>query len=98
MRGFLVADGRVDGVEEDGSVETADFYLAAVPQDVLPELLPAEVVEREPVFLNLRNLRTSPITGVHLWFDRTVMSEPFLTTPCWTARRSELFNKTTAAA
>src|SRR5258708_24996775 len=62
VRGFLVVDGRVDGVgREDGSVETADYYLAAVPQDVLPELLPAEVVEREPVFLNLRNFRSSSI-------------------------------------
>jgi uncharacterized protein with NAD-binding domain and iron-sulfur cluster len=95
-RGFLVANGRVDGVErEDGSVETADFYLAAVPQDVLPELLPAEVVEREPVFLNLRYLRTSPITGVHLWFDRTVMSEPFLTlldsTTQWVFNKTQLY-------
>jgi squalene-associated FAD-dependent desaturase len=96
VRGFLVADGRVDGVErEDGAVETADFYLAAIPQDVLPELLPAEVVEREPVFLNLRNLRTSPITGVHLWFDRTVMSEPFLTlldsTTQWVFNKTQLY-------
>jgi squalene-associated FAD-dependent desaturase len=95
-RGLLVADGRVDGVErEDGSVETADYYLAAVPQDVLPELLPAEVVEREPVFLNLRYLRTSPITGVHLWFDRTVMSEPFLTlldsTTQWVFNKTKLY-------
>ena len=96
VRGFLVVDSRVDGVErEDGSVETADYYLAAVPQDVLPELLPAEVVEREPVFLNLRNLRTSPITGVHLWFDRTVMSEPFLTlldsTTQWVFNKTQLY-------
>jgi zeta-carotene desaturase len=96
VRGFLMADGRIDGVErEDGSVETADYYLAAVPQDILPELLPAEVVEREPVFLNLRNLRTSPITGVHLWFDRTVMSEPFLTlldsTTQWVFNKTQLY-------
>jgi squalene-associated FAD-dependent desaturase len=96
VRGFLVADGRVDGVErEDGSVETADYYLAAVPQDVLPELLPTEVVECEPVFLNLRNLRTSPITGVHLWFDRIVMSEPFLTlldsTTQWVFNKTQLY-------
>ena len=93
VRGFLVANGHIDGVErEDGSIETGDYYLAAVPQDILPELLPAEVVEREPVFMNLRNLHTSPITGVHLWFDRTVMTEPFLTllesTTQW------VFNKT----
>ena len=37
----------------------------------------ADVVEREPVFSNLRKLRTSPITGVHLWFDGAVMHEPF---------------------
>ena len=96
VRGFLVVDGRVDGVErEDGTVETADYYLAAVPQDVLPELFPPEVLEREPVFLNLRNLRTSPITGVHLWFDRTVMSEPFLTlldsTTQWVFNKTHLY-------
>jgi len=96
VRGFLVVDGRVEGLErEDGSVETADYYLAAVPQDVLPELLPREVVESDPVFLNLRNLRTSPITGVHLWFDRTVMSEPFLTlldsTTQWVFNKTQLY-------
>jgi squalene-associated FAD-dependent desaturase len=96
VRGFLVVDGRVEGVErEDGSVETADYYLSAVPQDVLPELLPKEVVESEPVFLNLSNLRTSPITGVHLWFDRAVMSEPFLTlldsTTQWVFNKTQLY-------
>jgi squalene-associated FAD-dependent desaturase len=96
VRGFLVVDGRVNGVErEDGSLEAADYYVAAVPQDVFPELLPAEVVEREAAFLNLRNLRTSPITGVHLWFDRTVMSEPFLTlldsTTQWVFNKTQLY-------
>jgi squalene-associated FAD-dependent desaturase len=96
VRGFLVVDGRVEGLErEDGSVETADYYLAAVPQDVLPELLPASVVESEPVFLNLRNLRASPITGVHLWFDRIVMTEPFFTlldsTTQWVFNKTQLY-------
>ncbi len=96
VRGFVVADGGVNGVErEDGSVETADYYLSAVPQDVLPEFLPAEIVERELVFSNLRNLKTSPITGVHLWFDRTVMSEPFLTlldsTTQWVFNKTQLY-------
>ncbi len=95
VRGFLVVDGRIEGVErEDGTVETADYYLAAVPQDVVPELLPAEIVEHEPVFSGLRNLRTSPITGVHLWFDRAVMSEPFLTlldsTTQWVFNKTQL--------
>jgi squalene-associated FAD-dependent desaturase len=96
VRGFQILNGRVSGVErEDGSVETADYYVAAVPQDVLPDLLPAEIVEREPTFQNLRKLRTSPITGVHLWFDRTVMAEPFLTlldtTTQWVFNKTQLY-------
>jgi squalene-associated FAD-dependent desaturase len=96
VRGFLVVEGRVVGLEaEDGSVETADYYLAAVPQDVLPELLTAAIVESEPVFFNLRHIKTSPITGVHLWFDRTVMSEPFLTlldsTTQWVFNKTQLY-------
>ena len=98
VRGFLVANGRVEGVErEDGSVETEDYYLAAVPQDVLPVLLPPDVVEREPSFSNLSKLRTSPITGVHLWFDRKVMSEPFLTlldsTTQWAFNKTQLYGE-----
>jgi squalene-associated FAD-dependent desaturase len=96
VRGLLVANGRVEGVRrEDGSVETADYYLAAVPQDVLPALLPADVVEREPAFSNLKNLRVSPITGVHLWFDRAIMREPFLTlvdaTTQWVFNKTQLY-------
>ncbi len=96
VRGFRVSGQRVEGIDrEDGSVETADYYLAAVPQDILPELLPAGVVEREAAFSNLRNLRTSPITGVHLWLDRTVMSEPFLTlldsTVQWVFNKTKLY-------
>ena len=80
VKSLLISNGAVEGIErEDGSVERADYYLSAVPQDILPALLPREVVEREPTFSNLANLRTSPITGVHLWFDRHVMDEPYLT-------------------
>ena len=34
------------------------------------------VLESEPYFGNLRELETSPITSVHLWFDRPVMTLP----------------------
>jgi len=93
IRGIRVTHARVEGVErEDGMLDTADYYLAAVPQDVLPALLPAEVAAGEPAFANLHHLRTSPITGVHLWFDRAVMSEPFLTLV--DATTQWVFNKT----
>jgi len=100
VRGFRVTGNRIEGVERDnGTVEAADYYLAAIPQDVLPELLPAHVVEREAVFSNLRNLRTSPITGVHLWFDKVVMDEPFLTlldsTTQWVFNKTQLYGGVT---
>jgi squalene-associated FAD-dependent desaturase len=96
VRGFQVANGAVSGVQwEDGPVENADYYLSAVPQDALPELLPSEVVERERAFSSLKYLQTSPITGVHLWFDRMVMDEPFLTlvdaTTQWVFNKTKLY-------
>jgi zeta-carotene desaturase len=99
VRGFRVVNGRVEGVErEDGSWETADYYLAAVPHDILPDMLPEIVVESEPVFSNLAKLKTSPITGVHLWFDRAVMDEPFLTlldtTTQWVFNKTQLYGET----
>jgi len=96
VREVCIAEGRVAGVTlENGRQMTADSYVLAVPHDVLPALLPPAVVEREPVFANLRNLRSAPITGVHLWFDRPVMSDPFLTlldrTTQWIFNKSQLY-------
>jgi squalene-associated FAD-dependent desaturase len=80
IRGLEITDGAIRGVAfESGEVLRADYYLTAVPQDVLLELLPTELTAGQPVFENLKQLKTTPITGVHLWFDRVVMDEPFLT-------------------
>jgi squalene-associated FAD-dependent desaturase len=72
-----VADGRVQQLElRQGDLLAADWYIAAVPFDRLLDLLPAEVVEAYPYFHNLKRLETSPITSVHLWYDRPVMELP----------------------
>jgi squalene-associated FAD-dependent desaturase len=93
VSGIAIEDGRAAGVEfENGTREIADYYIAAVPHDALPSLLPAPVVARHPEFRNLSRLRSSPITGVHLWLDREVMSEPFLTVVDRTTQW--IFNKT----
>jgi squalene-associated FAD-dependent desaturase len=80
---------------DDGTEASGDAYVVAVPHDVLLEILPADLVEREQAFLNLRRLRVAPITGVHLWFDRQVMKEPFLTlldhTVQWIFNKSRLY-------
>jgi squalene-associated FAD-dependent desaturase len=64
---------------EDGSEIQADACVAAVPHDVLLKMLPRELGEVGSPLEGLQHLKTSPITGVHLWFDRVVMIEPFLT-------------------
>ena len=48
-----------------------DFALFAVPFDVMLRMLP-QVSEAEPLRKNLHAFETSPITGIHLWFDREV--------------------------
>jgi squalene-associated FAD-dependent desaturase len=60
----------------DGSTIEADWYVLATPFERVIDLLPEELIAREPYFGNLRNLRPSPITSTHLWFDRPVMSLP----------------------
>ena len=102
VRVIQVAEGSVAGLQlESGEQVTADFYLAAVPHDALLELLSGEIAEREPAFANLRRLRTSPITGVHLWIDREVMSEPYLTvldcTTQWIFNKSLLYSSSAGA-
>jgi len=60
----------------DGTTVNADWYVLAVPFERVAGLLPADLLEREPYFGNVRNLSPSPITSVHLWFDRSVMTLP----------------------
>jgi zeta-carotene desaturase len=82
---------------DDGTEADADFFISAVPQDVLLELLPPEFVGREPAFSKLQAVEHSPITGVHFWYDRPVMSEPFLTlidrTTQWIFNKSRLYGE-----
>jgi uncharacterized protein with NAD-binding domain and iron-sulfur cluster len=56
-----------------GETLTADSYIAAMPHDRLLDLLPAETGS---YFANLKHLEASPITSVHLWWDRQIMELP----------------------
>jgi squalene-associated FAD-dependent desaturase len=76
-RQLRMAAGRVEGIQlRDGETTQADWYITAVPFDRLLDLVPAEQVERQPYFGNLRRLETSPITSVHCWYDRPIMDLP----------------------
>ncbi len=93
VREIRVRDGRFAGaVLEDGSEVSADACIVAVPHNVLLGLLPKEMGEPGGMLEGLHHIRSSPITGVHLWFDRKVMKEPFLTLLDHTTQW--VFNKT----
>jgi len=49
----------------------ADFAVMAVPFDALARLLP-QATEAQPLRQQLARFETSPITGIHLWFDRQI--------------------------
>ncbi|HEV2342001.1 MAG TPA: hydroxysqualene dehydroxylase HpnE [Candidatus Acidoferrales bacterium] len=101
VRGIRVADGRFHSLQlDDGAEVRADACICAVPHDSFLGLLPPEILQRDASLANINRLRTSPITGVHLWFDRTVLDKPFLTlldhTVQWIFNKSLLYAPTGA--
>jgi squalene-associated FAD-dependent desaturase len=82
---------------EDGTEISADACVLAVPHQAAAALLLAKRADScsegvRSVCEGLAHIHTSPITGVHLWFDRDVMKEPFLTLLDHTTQW--VFNKT----
>jgi squalene-associated FAD-dependent desaturase len=69
----LDGDGAVRGlVLRSGEEISADFVVLAVPFDRVGNLIPDSTRHRLPALASLDGMRASPITGVHLWFDRPV--------------------------
>lgn len=54
-----------------GNELSFDFAVLAVPFDVLSRMLP-QGTEAEALCTKLAHFATSPITGIHLWFDRQI--------------------------
>ena len=61
-----------------GEIRVADWYILTVPFDRLLGMLPPDQVEAHACFRNARQLETSPITSVHLWYDRPVTALPHI--------------------
>lgn len=75
-------DGAIGGVvlrSDDWIV--ADFVVLAVPFDRVDALLSTGLRERIPSLARLGEMQASPITGVHLWFDRPVCPFDHVVTP-----------------
>ena len=69
----LVVDGaRVVAAESGGNRYSAGWFISAVPFERLPAVIP----ELKADFSSWEH---SPITGIHLWFDRPVTSLPHAT-------------------
>jgi zeta-carotene desaturase len=58
-------------VATNGQEQKYDYLILAVPFDVLRRLLP-ETPSAAPLAAALDHFSTSPITGIHLWFDRQI--------------------------
>jgi squalene-associated FAD-dependent desaturase len=97
LRKITIEDGAVASLGFDGDRrETADAYVFALPHDNMAELLPDAAGRIDPSLANLAKIKDAPITGVHLWFDRQVMQEPFIalldTTTQWVFNKTALYS------
>ena len=83
---------RVEGLRlSDGGTIAASRVVSAVPWFRLPPLLPAVLLQQEPLFANCLEFESVPIVSIYCWFDRPLTHEEFIglrgTTVQW------LFNK-----
>ena len=69
---IYVTDGKVMAIEAGGKRAVADYYISCLPFERLQTLLPELPVQWDA-------FRHSPITGIHLWFDRVVTDLPHAT-------------------
>ena len=77
VRRLLLEDGRIAGAElTSGGTVTGQIYVSALPSEMLCRILPETVLD-QPFFHGLKELQTSPIVNLHLWYDRPVMEESF---------------------
>jgi squalene-associated FAD-dependent desaturase len=58
-------------VTTNGQEQKFDYLVLAVPFDVLGRILP-DTPSAAPLAAALGQFSTSPITGIHLWFDRQI--------------------------
>ena len=56
---------------EGSPAETFDYLIVALPFDALDRVLP-QTTESDPIREKISHFENSPITGIHLWFDRQI--------------------------
>lgn len=98
VRALRIEEGILESVVFDESrEEQADAFVLALPHQTLDELLTCQVKNAHPELANIGKIKDAPITGVHFWFDREVMREPFLslleTTTQWIFNKTALYSE-----
>jgi squalene-associated FAD-dependent desaturase len=73
---IIVENGEVRGLTTADGELCANFYVSAVPFDRVAALLPSLPPQ---LAADLAAFEHSPITGVHLWFDRPITDLPHAT-------------------
>ncbi len=96
LRGLRIENNELTAaLFDEGREETADAFVLALPHVVVSELLPESVKRTDTALGNLDKIIDASITGVHFWFDRQVMTEPFVTlldtTTQWIFNKSALY-------
>jgi squalene-associated FAD-dependent desaturase len=69
---LVVENGSIKGAHVQGTLQTADYYITSLPFERMPALIPE-------LQLRLGEFTHSPITGIHLWFDRPITQLPHAT-------------------
>ncbi|HEV3024525.1 MAG TPA: hydroxysqualene dehydroxylase HpnE, partial [Pirellulales bacterium] len=64
------------GVRTASDLHRSDFVILAVPWSKVRAMLTDDLANRWPGVADLARIESSPITGVHLWFDRPIMDLP----------------------
>jgi zeta-carotene desaturase len=75
-----IVDNRVQALcLHDGRVRSAEWFVSALPADSLANLISEEQRRLWPALERCSAVEWSPITGIHLWFDRPVMERHHVT-------------------
>lgn len=73
----VIMDRQVRGIQfGDGEVRRFDHYILAVPWNHLPKLFPPAEHHLLPEIQSSEQIAASPITSIHLWFDREITPLP----------------------
>jgi zeta-carotene desaturase len=82
-------------VHNNGNVEHFDYCILAVPYFTIAKLLPDDAPGRE-LAAAAERFESSPITGIHLWFDRQITDLPHAVlldrTIQWMFQKSQLID------